>query len=347
MRDASKKIQVPAGTLGLLMTGLFWSCAASAVIPDAGEADAVVNTSAFASYRPAGSASDIQSFDQDTSDMWSQPIGSGASAATVSETDLQGSPGTKTLSTGISWARGGAAGVHASVRSFSSADYLNSGHGTTEVSASWWDGVVITSPGISNGTSGYIKASLLLDGAIAVNTDLQTANNYSSAFATFSIQGEGLPTFSVAPDVQGQCKNGAGYCSYGFAGSRNFGGGPANGVYEFGALDLTIPFKFGEVFYVGFSLSAKATAQAISWNEDSVATFAEGLASFAHTVRWGGVSGVYRQSGSVVSNYAMESGSGVDYRIAAVSAVPAPPAAALMLAGLLVVGAYRRTSRVR
>ncbi|MEZ5562976.1 MAG: hypothetical protein R3F27_08500 [Gammaproteobacteria bacterium] len=309
-----------------------------------GEADGYSATSAHAAYRPYPGASEIQDSHSHESPPAEASAATGIVSVSNSSAALEGSPFTTTQSVGSGSASAGLMGVHASVAVSTSGGYLNSGHGNAETTVSWWDGVVINKVGLT-GQSGYLTASLRLDGNLFVQAADQTAHNLERAFATLSVRGEGLAPMGPGASSAGQCLYGAAYCAYAFAGTSNASGAPANGYYEFGALSLLVPFTFGQEFYLGYTLTAKAFAQAISWDDQAVAGAATGLANYAHTLSWDGISGVFRSGGTPVVDFDLESGSGIDYRLATASAVPLPATHFMLLTGLSALGAWRRWRR--
>lgn len=309
-----------------------------------GEADGYSTTSAHAAYRPDPGAPEIQDNHTHESPYADASAATGLVTESNSGAALEGSPFTTTQSVASGSASAGLMGVHASVAVNTSGGYLNSGHGTAETTVSWWDGVVINKAGLT-GQSGYLTASLILDGNLFVQAADQTAGNLERAFATLSVSGTGLDPMGPGAVSAGQCLSGAAYCAYAFAGTSNAIGAPANGYYEFGALSLLVPFTFGQEFYLGYTLTAKASAQAISWDELAVAGSATGLANYAHTLSWDGISGVFRSSGTPVVDFDLESGSGVDYRLAMATAVPLPATHFMLLTGLSALGAWRRWLR--
>lgn len=323
--------------LGLLLAGLAIHPAEGASLWT-GDASARASTTASAAYRPPGASSEISTYQADSPDRVEADAATGVLTTSSSTTGLAGSPLTSTASYAIGSASGGLAGVSASVAVNTAGGVQNSGAGTAEASAEWWDALIIDSPG-RTGQSGYLTASLILDGNLYVQAFGQNAQNFESAFATLSISGEGLtPTSGQVP--AGQCLSGAGYCAYAFAGASTINGSPANGYYQFGSLDVEIPFIFGQEFYLGYTLKAKATAQAISWDQFAVQGAATGLASYANTLRWGGIDQI-TSGGSVVGNFSLLSGSGIDYR-ESMAVVPLPATHFLLMSGLAALGMYRR-----
>lgn len=309
-----------------------------------GEATATASTQAGVAYRPAGSPSEINDFASDASGRIEDDVDTGVLATADSSIGLTGSPLTSTASAAVGSASAGLAGVSAGVSVTTAGGYQNSGSGTAEALAEWWDGVVIDRAGLT-GQSGYLTATLVLDGSLYVEAFGQDAHNLERAFATLSVIGEGLAP-ATGQASAGQCLWGAGYCAYAFAGATDISGAPENGYYEHGSLAVVIPFTFGQEFYLGYTLKAKATAQAISWDEFAVPGDASGLASFASTLRWGGIDGVFRGGGIPVGDFSLASGSGLDYR-QAVAAVPLPAAHVLLVTGFAAIGAWGRRRRAR
>lgn len=309
-----------------------------------GEADGYSATSAHAAYRPYPGAPEIQDNHSQDSPYTSASATTGIVTDSNSSAALEGSPFTTTESVASGSASAGLMGVHAGVAVTTGGGNLNSGSGTAETTVSWWDGVVINKAGLT-GQSGYFTASLILDGNLFVQAENQTASNTESAFATLSVKGTGLAPMGAGAVPAGQCLSAAAYCAYAFAGASNISGAPPSGYYEFGALSVLVPFTFGQEFYLGYTLKAKATAQAISWDELAVAGSATGLANYAHTLSWSGISGVFRSGGTPVVDFNLESGSGVDYRLATASPVPLPATNFMLLTGLSALGAWRRWRR--
>ena len=70
---------------------------------------------------------------------------------------------------------------------------------------------------------------------------------------------------------------------------------------------------------------------------------ADSLADMGHTLAWAGVTELRDADGALVGDYSLLSdSSGFDYRHAYVSAVPDAPQAALLAAGLALIGVVRR-----
>lgn len=309
-----------------------------------GEASGISSTNSMAAYRPTPTSSEVQDYQYQNSPRIEASASAGIVSSAYSSSALAASPFTTTQSAATGSASAGLAGVYAGVAVNTAGGSINSGFGNAETTVDWWDGVVIDKPGLT-GQSGYLTANLRLDGQLFVQAAEQTASNLERAFATLSVSGTGLAPMGAGASPAGGCLSGAAYCAYAFAGTSNISGAPANGYYEFGALSVLVPFTFGEEFYLGYTLKAKASAQAIAWDSAAVAGSATGLASYAHTLAWDGISGVFLGGGTSVADFSLESGSGVDYRFATATAVPLPAGNLLLLTALSGLGVWQHRRR--
>jgi PEP-CTERM motif len=175
------------------------------------------------------------------------------------------------------------------------------------------DEVVITAPGIPNGTAGMVTY------AVSVNGSLFTDE-----------PGTARASWAINTDLNGG------------AFDLGAGGSLTNGLYAgspFGTFTATVPFGFGATLPLYVQLEASAQA---GYNGS------QGLpnASFdlGQSLYWGGIIGI-TVNGAPVSGFNVSSASGTDYRNS-MAPVPEPGALGLMLAGLgVLVGLQRRRRR--
>lgn len=97
-----------------------------------------------------------------------------------------------------------------------------------------------------------------------------------------------------------------------------------------------------------FEMSATARSFAGGLLAGPGSVFAESIVDMGHTLAWGGVTSVLDAAGQPVTHFSMVGlGSGVDFRLPFVTAVPEPAGGAMALAGLALLMVWRRLQRPR
>jgi hypothetical protein len=179
------------------------------------------------------------------------------------------------------------------------------------------DELVITAPGVPNGTAGMVSYSIVVVGSLFADAP-----------------GVARASWSLAADL------GGGNFDINVGGTQNslVNGGQYVGT-PFGTFTATVPFAFGSTMqlYVQFEGSAQA-----AYNN----TF-PGLPNAAfdlgQSLYWGGITGI-TVNGAPVSGFNVSSTSGTNY-MASMAPVPEPGALAMMLAGLGVLAGLQRRRR--
>lgn len=106
-----------------------------------------------------------------------------------------------------------------------------------------------------------------------------------------------------------------------------------------GTLLARMPITFGQAATWQISLSANAGYNQL---DNWTSSVSQGSAYADHSLRWGGIVGVFDDAGVAVSGYGLESVSGFDYRNAYTPAVPEPATSALWAVGLAAAAAAAR-----
>lgn len=310
---------------------------ATALALATGESSSYVRVEAFSGYRTS-TAPPVGSF-LESSDWRETDAPIPAVAGTSQLSMANGASGPISSSAASAWAAPGVAGVVTAVSAAAVANgdtfLLNDSNGRAEATASWWDELLITSPTVSNGSSGMLRAHLVVTGSLLASV----GPFFSQSHAAFSVSGVGLAPVGGFNTSSG-CAFDAAYCTYASAGGYS-GWADGTRVHGSSTIEVNLPFVFGTPFDVGFHVSATSFAQAVSFDGDQNFKQADGLSAFGSTVRWGGIDGIYRGS-TLIASYTLASGSGTDFRFAVTTAVPELPPAALLLGGLAAIGWLKR-----
>lgn len=175
------------------------------------------------------------------------------------------------------------------------------------------DEVVITAPGVPNGTAGMVTYAVSVDGSLFTDEP-----------------GGASASWSINTDLNG--------------GAFDLGvrGALTNGLYTgspFGTFTATVPFGFGATLPLYVQLEAAAQAA-----YDSSPGLPNASFDLGQSLYWGGIVGI-TVNGVPVSAFDVSSASGTQY-MGSMAPVPEPGALGLMLAGLgLLAGLQRRCRR--
>lgn len=174
------------------------------------------------------------------------------------------------------------------------------------------DEVVITAPGVQNGTAGMVTYAVSVDGSLFTGEP-----------------GNASASWAISTDLNG------GAFDLGVRGSLT------NGLYTgspFGTFTATVPFGFGATLPLYVQLEAAAQAAYDSGPGLPNASF-----DLGHSLYWGGIVGI-TVNGAPVSGFNVSSTSGTPY-MSSMAPVPEPGALGLMLAGLGVLAGLQRRRR--
>ena len=182
------------------------------------------------------------------------------------------------------------------------------------------DELVLTAPGVPNGTAGIVSFAVSVNGSLFADAP-----------------GVARASWSLAADL------GGGAFDINAGGSQNsaVNGGQYVGS-PFGTFVGTAPFAFGSTLPLHVQLEASAQA---AFN-NTIPGLPNAAFDLGQSLYWGGIVGV-TVNGAPVSGFNVSSTSGTDYRNS-MAPVPEPGALAMMLAGLgVLVGLQRRCQRQR
>lgn len=225
---------------------------------------------------------------------------------------------------------------------------------SAETWARWSDQVTISDPARA-GQPGTAMAMLDLSGLVGANSspfanvrnpDGSFLYQDSSGYARVTVSGNGLNWTTQTWDDACAAVGWGGWlaCSAALANDPT-----GRGTYQagsIGVLPVVVDFVFGRPFALSYTLTASAGGTAAtSYYRMSASGGGAGNADMSHTLLWGGISGVFDQSGANVNDFGLSSASGFDYRVAAV--VPEPASVALMLSGLAVLASVLRRRGAR
>ncbi len=221
---------------------------------------------------------------------------------------------------------------------------LDGGSGQSEATAVWSDNLHVSALNYHGG--GYITARLLLNGSNSATTILASTINMSGpngSSAYFQNSASAALTV-IATGISASSFDAA--CSTVGLGSRiacarldtNYPGSPtANyGLGSVHNLDLRIQLDTRGSASVTYELVADSTAAAYgSYYRQSGSAGGSGIVDVAHTLLWGGVTGLYDSSGNPISGATITSDSGFNYLN---SAAPEPGVWAMMMASIAGIG---------
>lgn len=243
---------------------------------------------------------------------------------------------------GIAWAEVGRGGVHvyAQSQSVSSSIFQEHTVGSARATGIVTDRFGLNVPGVAAGSLFTVTAQVRIDGNAwastlptwsgVYNANQVAAFSYWQSWVKLS-QGANGPTLAELRARQD--------CDH-----RTTGGAPL-GCVGSGLTGLqTISFQIiNQGPQVQLYLNASLSAGTSNYQRDHGQLLADSGADMGHTLAWAGVSELRDASGALVGNFSLLSdSSGFDYRNAYVSAVPEAPPAALLAAGLALIGMLRR-----
>jgi hypothetical protein len=174
------------------------------------------------------------------------------------------------------------------------------------------DELVITAPGIPNGTAGMVTY------AVSVNGSLFTDE-----------PGGAKASWAINTDLNGG------------AFDLGVGGSLTNGLYAgspFGTFTATVPFGFGATLPLYVQLEASAQA-----GYDGSPGLPNASFDLGQSLYWGGIISI-TVNGAPVSGFDVSATSGTDYRNS-LAPIPEPGALAMMLAGLGVLAGLQQRRR--
>ena len=246
---------------------------------------------------------------------------------------------------GISWAQVAAGGVQVYARAQSVSQFLDQEHtaGQGNATGIMTDVFGLNVPNFASGTVFTITAQVRIDGdAQAWTTPYWSAPNpnIQSESAAFSSWHSWI---KLSVDAGGPVlaeMRASESCDY-----RTSGDLPPKGCVTTGLTGLqTLTFTMvNQGPQLQLYLNANAFAGTSAYHREEGSLQADSLSDMGHTLAWAGVTEIRDASGALVADYSLFSASsGFDYRNAYVSAVPDAPPAALLAAGLAMLGLTRR-----
>lgn len=198
------------------------------------------------------------------------------------------------------------------------------GRGQSYATARWDDSLTINAVTTTNDGSGYAMATIDVSGNYGGS--LGSTNQWDTAehLEAVKILGTGITQSTTGAYACG----GWSLCDYQDIASwginNHFSSIPS-------VISVKIPVTFGSLINLTYVLDLTDLAFAHSGTAGT-GTWAQAAVDYGHTLRWGGISGVYDSTGALVSSYTATSASGFNYLSAA--PVPEPQTYALLLAGL-------------
>lgn len=179
------------------------------------------------------------------------------------------------------------------------------------------DELVITAPGVPNGTPGMVSYSIVVTGSLFADAP-----------------GVARASWALAADL------GGGNFDINVGGTQNsvVNGGQYVGA-PFGAFVGTVPFAFGSTMQLYVQLEGIAQA---AFN-NTIPGLPNASFDMGQSLYWGGINGV-TVNGAPVSGFNVSSTSGTAYRNS-LAPIPEPGALAMMLAGLGVLAGLQRRRR--
>lgn len=209
--------------------------------------------------------------------------------------------------------------------------HINSTTSANAYATARWSDVITIDAGALNGNFGYINALIDVSGGIGgMASPVTSFGETSDANMQISVYGPGYST-GPYPTVFSATASGAP------------GNSSTSAIDPITDLIVRIPVVFGYGTTIGFQLDAfsKATTNTYFSSSGDIDAKAGTVAS----LRWAGITGVFRNDDSALTNFTVRSESGLDYSVAVPAlAVPEPSVIAMLLAGLgmLGVAAHRR-----
>lgn len=201
----------------------------------------------------------------------------------------------------------------------------DTGRGQSYATARWDDSLTINAGSILNGSKGYVTAQINVSGSYSGLTGLPTAVDSAEHFEQVKILGTGIDATSTSSAYG--C-GGWSLCDYEDVATWGVNSSFHNIPV---VIALKIPVTFGYVTNLTYVLDLTDLA----WTHSLIGgtgISAVAFADYAHTMAWGGITGVYDASGALLSSFTISSASGFNYLNAV--AVPEPEGFALLLAGL-------------
>jgi len=194
--------------------------------------------------------------------------------------------------------------------------------------------------GALNGSAGFLTASLIVGGSTGARADLFSRFDSAYADARIGIEGTGFAPTDTSSFPFGN----AGVAGYKYGRTSVSSPNPNSGTTREtsnipAVFDLTIPFTFGSDKLILYRTSVFALATTGSLGAQSAGATAASFADYGQTLQWGGISGIFTAQGVQVDDFTLQSRSGFDYLTAPVAAIPEPSTWAMLIAGLLALGA--------
>jgi hypothetical protein len=179
------------------------------------------------------------------------------------------------------------------------------------------DELVITAPGVPNGTAGTVSYAIVVSGSLFADAP-----------------GIARASWALAADL------GGGNFDINVGGTQNsvVNGGQYVGA-PFGTFSATVPFAFGSTMQLYVQLEGSAQA---AFN-NTIPGLPNAAFDMGQSLYWGGINAI-TVNGAPVSGFDVSSTSGTDYRNS-MAPIPEPGALAMMLAGLGVLVGLRRRCR--
>ena len=209
--------------------------------------------------------------------------------------------------------------------------HINSTTSANAYAIARWSDVITIDAGALNGNFGYIDALIDVSSGIGgMASPVTSFGESSDANMRISVYGPGYSS-GPYPTVFSATASGAP------------GNSGASAIDPITDLIVRIPVVFGYGTTIGFQLEAFSQATTNTYFSSSGDIDAK--AGTVASLRWAGITGVFRNDDSALTNFKVSSGSGLDYSVAVPAlAVPEPSVIAMLLAGLGILGvaAHRR-----
>ncbi|RTL20652.1 MAG: hypothetical protein EKK52_10265 [Burkholderiales bacterium] len=225
--------------------------------------------------------------------------------------------------------------LRAAVRSSAATTASTTDTGSAEgyATATWDDTMTVNAGNVLKGNKGYIVATIDISGSFAGTTGLPDAADSAEHNELIRIIGTGIDSSSTP--------RGYGCGGWSLCGYHDYATWGVDALFSNiqSVIPLRIPITFGAATHLNYTLDLTSLAWTHSRGGGSGIS-ASAFVDYAHTMNWGGISGVYDANNVLVGNITTTSASGFNYLDAA--PVPEPERYALFLAGFGIMSVVSR-----